>query len=94
MTNRHFTAALLAAALMAGSASAQAADFDFTTRITAGLAHAVAEQGNQAFRELRQEFKQNLTEALKPLLPAASPAKADAGLPEYVELHESARVRQ
>ncbi|HVT34810.1 MAG TPA: hypothetical protein VHE37_04480 [Nevskiaceae bacterium] len=70
-----FAAVMLASAL---AAPAQAADRDFSERVFAVMADTIAEQGNHALRDIRNEVRRNLVNTLKPLLPEPS-NDADAG---------------
>ncbi len=48
--------------------AANAAD-DVGGRVASGIGHWIAEQGNAALEELRDDLKRNLDQTLKPLLP-------------------------
>lgn len=70
--NRPATAVLLAAALFqAGPAAAQDS---LPARAFSALGHAIAQQGNQALRDIRDEMRERLLRDLKPVLPQPAPA--------------------
>ncbi|MDB5967618.1 MAG: hypothetical protein JWQ90_68 [Hydrocarboniphaga sp.] len=77
MTNRRPLAhAVLAIALIGGSAGAQAAD-GMSSRVASGLGRWIAAQGNAALSELSEDLKRDLAERLQPLLPASDMVEAD-----------------
>lgn len=66
---------LLALALAGATGPAAAAD-GTGARIATTVGHWVASQGNAALREIRDDLRKRLPEALKPRLPAPVPAPA------------------
>lgn len=83
---------LAAALLLAGSASAQAAD-GVAYRMVTGVGNVIAAQGNAAFQEIRAEVGRNLAERINawladPELAQAVPA-ADAGIEDLVGMHRA-----
>lgn len=91
MKTKSITTSLIALVLLTGSVGAQAAETSISSRVASGIGHVIAEQGNKAFREMREEARKQLVEAIKPLLP--KPAAA-AELPALVQMHEEARRQQ
>jgi hypothetical protein len=67
-------AALLAATTLGASSVAQAQDQNVSSRVVVGLGAWIAAQGNAALAEVREDLKQDLRDAMKPLLPESEPA--------------------
>ena len=58
---------------------AHAATSNPALQIASAVGHWIAEQGNSALREMREELRRDLERQLKPLVPAlAPPAERDA----------------
>ena len=56
--------------LAALSPAAQAATTEPGIQVASSVGHWIAEQGNQALRDMREEFKRDLKQRLRPLIPA------------------------
>jgi len=67
-------AALIATTALGASTAAQAQEQAVASRVVVGLGAWIAAQGNAALAEVREDLKQDLREAMKPLLPESAPA--------------------
>lgn len=74
MNTQKILASLLLAAALAGASAPAAAAESLGDRAAVAVGHWIASQGNQALRDIREEFRQRLLETLKPALPAPAPA--------------------
>jgi len=64
-------AVLAGALLQAGPAAAQES---LSVRAVSVLGHLIAQQGNQALRDIRDQMRERLQQDLKPVLPRPAPA--------------------
>lgn len=67
---------LLLASTLAGASNPAAAAESLGDRAAVAVGHWIAAQGNQALRDIREEFRERLLETLKPVLPAPATAPA------------------
>lgn len=78
MTSNKTLPALLMTAILSASATPAAASDGAGTRAATAVGHWIAMQGNEALRDIREQFRERLLESLKPLVPAPAPAAAPA----------------
>lgn len=72
------TSSLLAATLSSSPVLAQSRPALNTQQVVVSLGQFIAAQGNDALRQMRDELKKDLVNALKPVLPAQPASAADA----------------
>lgn len=87
--------ALTLATLMSASLAAQAGEREnLAYRFMVEAGHLIANQGNNALREIRTDFKQDVTRQIAQWLPKSAEAKASTVQPvqlnEYVQMHQQA----
>lgn len=80
---------LLAILLFGSAAAAEAGEVSF--RNVTGVGPWIAEQGNQALRDLAREFKENIAEQLKLIAPQAPEAAPQAEMPPVASATTLAR---